>query len=233
MRGFPIQGVGLCITGASRGRCLAASSLPETSAPSIFGSTSSGSRRLHVCLLKGGRGSHGIRRRGEPLVPRATRQTARALRPCPLVQQCLGGIAESARAGTMRSLSVCRPAASFDQTVGGRAVLCVGRAAPGRCRGDPETMAGVICAGLERCLYRAERCAARSRLGESHRGYRRNSRSVSFASLCGPGVAVSWPPRTLMYLLVPPTTVSRVRFVQRWMPRALSWPPGKRNVAVS
>jgi len=103
----------------------------------------------------------------------------------------------------------------------------------------------VRCAGRPRgdspgCLHKSAAvpastgnacCATKS--GDSRRGYRRNSRSVSFASLCGPGVAVSWPPRTLMYLLVPPTTVSRVRFVQRWMPSALSWPPGKRNVAVS
>ena len=95
-------------------------------------------------------------------------------------------------------------------------------------QGDGRSLCGLSGACIE-----PKRCAARSRLGESRRGYRRNSRSVSFASLCGPGVAVSWPPRTLMYLLVPPTTVSRVRFVQRWMPRALSWPPGTRNVAVS
>jgi len=63
--------------------------------------------------------------------------------------------------------------------------------------------------------------------------YRRNSRSVSFTSLCGPGVAVSWPPLTLRYLRVPPTTVSRVWFVERWVPTALSWPLCRRRVAVS
>jgi hypothetical protein len=33
--------------------------------------------------------------------------------------------------------------------------------------------------------------------GDRRRGYRRNSWNVSFSSLFGPGVAVSWPPRTL------------------------------------
>ena len=93
-------------------------------------------------------------------VPRATRQTARALRPCPLGQRCLGGIADQHVLERYALVPVCRrPAASFDQTFGGRRTLR--GAGPGGVPGDPWGDGRVVRVGLKRCRYRAGNGALR------------------------------------------------------------------------